>query len=135
LFLFFNHYFLKKMCTLNSAFVILKLKRQLTMNSKLTIAAIALFAVTLGLGVLSPAMAAPNKVSVCHYEGEETDPLTGEVTDDFWTIISISSNGKAVDKHLANHANGTDTDGVIGLDYSEAECMALGLFIETVDED
>ena len=111
------------------------------MNSKLTIAAIALFAVTLGLGVLSPAMAAPpahsnaNKESVCHYEAEEIDPDTLAVIDDFWTIISISSNGKAVTKHMANHANGTDADGVIGVDYTEAECMALGFFQETVDED
>ncbi len=105
------------------------------MNSKLTIAAITLFAVTLGLGVLSPAMAAPNKVSVCHYEGEEIDPDTLEVIDDFWTIISISGNGQAVTKHMANHANGTDGDGVIGEDYTEAECMALGFFQETVDED
>lgn len=105
------------------------------MNSKLTIAAITLFAVTLGLGVLSPAMAAPNKVSVCHYEAEEIDPDTGAVIDDFWTIISISSNGKAVEKHIANHGNGTDSDGVIGVDYTEAECMALGFFQETVDED
>ncbi len=105
------------------------------MNSKLTIAAITLFAVTLGLGVLSPAMAAPNKESVCHYEAEEIDPDTGAVIDDFWTIISISGNGQAVTKHMANHANGTDGDGVIGVDYTEAECMALGFFQETVDDD
>jgi len=104
------------------------------MNSKLTIAAITLFAVTLGLGVLSPAMAAPNKVSVCHYEGEEIDPDTLEVIDDFWTIISISGNGQAVPKHLANHANGTDGDMVIGA-FTEQNCMDLGFFIETVDED
>ena len=105
------------------------------MNSKLAITAIAFFAVTLGLGVLSPAMAAPNKEDVCHYEGEEIDPDTGAVIDDFWTIISISGNGQAVTKHMANHANGTDADGVIGVDYTEAECMALGFFQETVDED
>ena len=104
------------------------------MNSKLTITAIALFAVTLGLGVLSPAMAVPNKVSVCHYEAEEIDPDTGAVIDDFWTIISISGNGQAVPKHLANHANGTDPDMVIGA-FTEADCMALGFFQETVDED
>ena len=105
------------------------------MNRIITISAIAMFAVTLGLGVLSPAMAAPNKVSVCHYEAEEIDPDTLEVIDDFWTIISISGNGQAVPKHLANHANGTDTDGVIGDKYTEAQCEALGFFQETVDED
>ena len=112
------------------------------MNSKLAITAIALFAVTLGLGVLSPAMAAPpahsnaNKESVCHYEAEEIDPLTGAVLeDDFWTIISISGNGNAVNAHLANHVNGTDTDGVIGDKYTEAQCEALGFFKVTVDED
>ena len=112
------------------------------MNSKLALTAIVMFAVILGLGVVGPAMAAPpahsnaNKESVCHYEAEEIDPVTEEVLeDDFWTIISISSNGKAVTKHMANHANGTDGDGVIGVDYTEAECMALGFFQETVDED
>ena len=104
------------------------------MNSKLTITAIALFAVTLGLGVLSPAMAAPNKESVCHYEAEEIDPDTGAVIDDFWTIISISGNGKAVPKHLANHANGTDGDMIIGA-FTEQDCIDLGFFQVTVDED
>ena len=107
------------------------------MNSKLTITAIALFAVTLGLGVLSPAMAAQNKVSVCHYEAEEIDLDTGAVIDDFWTIISISSNGNAVNAHLANHANGTDTDMVIDeTDLAQVQaCMDIGFFQETVDED
>ena len=49
------------------------------MNTKLALTAIAIFAVTLGLGVLSPAMAAPNKVDVCHYEAEEIDPDTGAI--------------------------------------------------------
>jgi len=111
------------------------------MNSKIAITAIALFAVTLGLGVLSPAMAAPpahsnaNKESVCHYEAEEIDPDTLEVIDDFWTIISISGNGQAVTKHMANHANGTDKDGRIGMEYTVDECKALGFFQVTVDED
>ena len=104
------------------------------MNRILTISAIAMFAVVLGLGVVSPAMAAPNKVSVCHYEAEEIDPDTGAVIDDFWTIISISGNGNAVNAHLANHANGTDTDMVIGA-FSEADCEDLGFFLDTVDED
>ena len=114
------------------------------MNSKLTITAIALFAVTLGLGVLSPAMAAPpahsnaNKESVCHYEAEEIDPLTGAVLeDDFWTIISISGNGNAVNAHLANHVNGTDSDMVVDeTDPAQVQaCKDLGFFQETVDED
>jgi len=103
-----------------------------------------MFAVILGLGVVGPAMAAPpahsnaNKESVCHYEAEEIDPVTEEVLeDDFWTIISISSNGKAVEKHLANHANGTDKDMVIDeTDPAQVEArMALGFFQGTVDED
>jgi len=105
------------------------------MNSKLAITAITLFAVTLGLGVLSPAMAAPNKESVCHYEAEEIDPDTLEVIDDFWTIISISGNGNAVTAHLANHANGTDSDMVIDAGITEQGCIDLGFFQETVDED
>ena len=112
------------------------------MNSKIAITAIALFAVTLGLGVLSPAMAAPpahsnaNKESVCHYEAEEIDPNTQDVLeDDFWTIISISSNGNAVNAHLSNHANGTDPDMVIGAAFSEQDCRDLGFFQDTVDED
>ena len=107
------------------------------MNSKLALTAIVMFAVTLGLGVLSPAMAAPNKESVCHYEAEEIDPDTGAVIDDFWTIISISGNGNAVNAHLANHANGTDTDMVIDeTDPAQVQaCKDLGFFQETVDED
>ena len=112
------------------------------MNSKLAITAIVMFAVVLGLGVVGPAMAAPpahsnaNKESVCHYEAEEIDPVTEEVLeDDFWTIISISSNGKAVEKHLANHANGTDADRVIAGEFSVQNCIDLGFFQETVDED
>ncbi len=113
------------------------------MNRILTISAIAMFAVTLGLGVLSPAMAAPpahsnaNKESVCHYEAEEIDPDTLEVIDDFWTIISISGNGQAVTKHMANHANGTDNDMVIDeTDPDQVQaCKDKGFFQETVDED
>ena len=114
------------------------------MNSKLALTAIVMVAVTLGLGVLSPAMAAPpahssaNKESVCHYEAEEIDPLTGAVLeDDFWTIISISSNGNAVTAHLANHVNGTDFDMVVDeTDPAQVQaCEDLGFFQETVDED
>ena len=111
------------------------------MNRIQTIAAIAMFAVTLGLGVLGPAMAVPpehsnaNKESVCHYEAEVIDPDTLVVLeDDFWTIISISGNGNAVTAHLNNHANGSDTDMVIG-DFTEDDCEALGFFLPTVDED
>jgi len=43
-----------------------------SMNRKFTITAIVMFAVVMGMASMSPAMAAKNKVDLCHYSAEET---------------------------------------------------------------
>jgi len=76
------------------------------MNRILTIPAIAMFAVVLGLGVVGPAMAAkevnPNSsadTGVCHYFEEEIDEDTGVVTEAQWNVKYVNSNG-AMNGHL-----------------------------------
>jgi len=76
------------------------------MNRILTISAIAMFAVVLGLGVVGPAMAAkevnPNSsadTGVCHYFEEEIDEETGDVTEAQWNVKYVNSNG-AMNGHL-----------------------------------
>lgn len=80
------------------------------MNTKLSIAAIALFAVTMGIGMISPAVAVKmDRVEICHFSEEETvldeneDPVV-ELAQ--WLRITI--NGNAVDSHIANHADEND---------------------------
>jgi len=78
------------------------------MNRILTISAIVMFAVVMGIASMTPAMAAKNKVDLCHYSAEEiaVDDLgmpTGEVIPEHWKIINISQNGNAVNAHENNH--------------------------------
>ena len=64
-----------------------------TMNKTLTLGAIAMFAVIMGMSAVAPAMAAPTLVEICHMpdKGEgERDPVTIEV------------NEKSVPAHLAH---------------------------------
>jgi len=105
------------------------------MNRIQTIAAIAMFAVVLGMSAISPAMAAKNKVDLCHYSAEEivVDDLgvpTGDVILEHWKIINISQNGNAVNAHENNHAqdNGDETftpDFEITDATDQADCDAL----------
>ena len=80
------------------------------MNRILTISAIAMFAVVLGLGVFSPAMAAKEpKVDVCHFAEEETVVDSDDVETVIpahWKIINISQKG-ADNGHVGHH---TDPD-------------------------
>ena len=78
------------------------------MNNKLAITAIVMFAVVMGIASMTPAMAAKNKVDLCHYSAVEiiVDDLgmpTGEEIPEHWKIINISQNGKAVTAHETNH--------------------------------
>lgn len=114
-----------------------------------------MFAVILGMGVLSPAMAAKDKVDLCHYSVEETilvdtdgDGIgdTEQVIPEHWKIISISQNGNAVNAHENNHAqdNGDGTftsdfqitdDDASTQDANQAVCDALiEAFPPPVDE-
>ena len=85
------------------------------MKTTFTIAAIAMFAVVLGMGALSPALAVPNNekssatTAVCHYFEEYViDEITGEpVIDEItgepvidedasaWDVLYVSSKGAA----------------------------------------
>jgi hypothetical protein len=105
------------------------------MNSKLAITAIVMFAVVMGIASMTPAMAAKNKVDLCHYSAEEivVDDLgvpTGEVIPEHWKIINISQNGNAVNAHERNHAQ-DNGDGTFTPDFEitdavdQAACDAL----------
>lgn len=84
------------------------------MKTTFTIAAIAMFAVVLGMGALSPALAAPNNekssatTAVCHYFEEyildaEGNPVLDETTGEpivdedasSWDVLYVSSKGAA----------------------------------------
>ena len=93
------------------------------MNRLLTISAIAMFAVVLGLGVLSPAMAdrgsAPgqNRVYICHVELD--DPDTPDVDESSTDLIKVPTNSahfqqdeNGVPKHPDDFAP-TDVDDVL----------------------
>jgi len=87
------------------------------MNRILTISAIVMFAVVMGIASMTPAMAAKNKVDLCHYSAEEivVDDLgmpTGEVIPEHWKIINISQNGNAVNAHENNHAQVNEDESV-----------------------
>jgi len=105
------------------------------MNTKLTLTAIAMFAVIMGMSVLAPAMAAKeSKVLVCHYQEFVAEDLTvdppiiGE--EEAWKVISI--NGNAQSAHVDVHTpDGVVFDFLIGEDDvadindSVADCEAL----------
>lgn len=123
------------------------------MNSKLALTAIVMFAVIMGIASMTPAaMAAKNKVDLCHYSAEEEvlDDLgnpTGEIIPEHWKIINISQNGKAVSAHENNHAQ-DNGDGTVTPDFqitnddaateaaNLAACEALiALFPPPVEEE
>jgi len=125
------------------------------MNSKLAITAIVMFVVVMGIASMTPAMAAKNKVDLCHYSAEETILVdttgdgvgdTEEVIPEHWKIINISQNGNAVNAHENNHAqdNGVDEpkhdfqitdDDAPTQAQNQADCDALILeFPPPVDE-
>lgn len=126
------------------------------MKTTYTIAAIVMFAVILGMGALSPAMAGKNKVDLCHYSAEETILVETDVVGEFdvitipehWKTINISQNGNAVNAHVSNHGQevtNPDTEEIeIESDFPIAEgdadaldaCNALmKAFPEPIDED
>jgi hypothetical protein len=113
------------------------------MNKKIALSAIAMFAVTLGLGILSPALAekpvdGEHKAQVCHFgEAKNIFNATG---DDTWTnstagmvVIDVDNKGKMnghFDKNGdARHFNATLVleDFVInatdGSGFEESDCL------------
>jgi hypothetical protein len=106
------------------------------MKSTYTIAAIAMFAVILGMGALSPAMAGKDKVDLCHYSAMETieEEIDGELVEvtipEHWKTINISQNGKAVIAHETNHSQVNDDESIthdfqIITDQDKTDCATL----------
>jgi len=64
------------------------------MNKTISLAAIGMVAVVMGMSAFAPAIADSHKVDICHVDpdGDGNGP----------EIISVSSNGKAIEKHLAH---------------------------------
>ena len=89
------------------------------MNKTLTLAAITLVVVVMGLSALAPAISAeklPNQ-RICHFDSDPDD--NPETEDGVWEPITV--NGNAVVKHETNHG-----DFTIENDGSEDEaCLAL----------
>jgi len=71
------------------------------MNKTISLTAIAMFAVMMGLATFAPVALAEKmpKVDLCHNDDGE-DGIRGNV-DDFWEQISV--NGNSLDKHISNH--------------------------------
>ena len=110
------------------------------MKTTYTIAAIAMFAVILGMSALAPAMAAKApKVDICHFAEEEIifgeDGLTPiDTIEAHWKILNVSQNG-ADNGHVDNHGDDTGLDFIISSDELETECRDKPNFQEKVDED
>ena len=74
------------------------------MNRLLTLSAIAMFAVVMGLAAFAPAALAKgpqpqNNVTLCHFDGDPDDDPTTD--DSVWEVITPNIHAK--DKHIANH--------------------------------
>ncbi len=80
------------------------------MNRILTISAIAMFAVVMGLAAFAPAALAKgpspdDKQLLCHFEADPDD--NPETDDSVWEVITPNIHAK--DKHIANHID-SDAD-------------------------
>jgi len=73
------------------------------MNKTISLAAISMFAVTLGLGLMSPALATQpdgdgeHKMLICHFQEEKTVVNPDGSTTDFsagWVVIDVDNKGK-----------------------------------------
>ena len=106
------------------------------MNSKLALTAIVMFAVIMGLGVMSPAMAAPGNpnskatTEVCHlFEAVEDNPDTPEDETEpaHWGVLHTSIKG-ATNGHVNGHGDsliGDETDPEADPPtITEADCLA-----------
>ena len=95
------------------------------MNRILTISAIAVFAVVMGLAAFAPAAMAKapepqNKVILCHFDGDPDDDP--ETDDSVWEVIN--PNIHARDKHLANHIDSdANNDGTADDPQSDFEIV------------
>jgi hypothetical protein len=110
------------------------------MKTTLTIAAIVMFAVTMGLGLMSPALATQpegevdHKTQICHYQEAETIINDDETTTDIpaeWALIDVDNKGQ-MNGHFDKNgdtrhfdAEPADGDFIIENDEDLALCESL----------
>ncbi len=103
------------------------------MKTIYTVAAIAMFAVILGMSALAPAMAVKmDKIDVCHFEEAEIETLEDgtevEVSPAEWKVINI--NGNAEKAHVGKHTDGENFDGKISDEFTVDDCLARNAVAE-----
>ena len=96
------------------------------MKTTYTVAAIAMFAVILGMGALSPAMAVKmDKIDVCHFEEAEIETLEDgtevEISPAEWKVINISGNAEKA--HVGKHTDGVNSDEKLSDVFTEQDCL------------
>lgn len=100
------------------------------MKTTLTIAAIAMFAVALGMSAFAPAMAAPNdnandkakvgKISICHVELDDPETPEDESSVDLVTVSANSAHNNP-EKHPDDYPPTEDADGELTCVVAEPE--------------
>jgi len=104
------------------------------MKTTLTIAAIAMFAVMLGISAFSPAMAAKEaKIFVCHFEEEELDADGNIIEDAQWKVININGNAKKA--HVDKHTDGINYDVELSQEDVDAGLCSDGTHPDSIPED
>jgi len=100
------------------------------MNKTISLSAIAMFAVVMGMSAFAPAaMGAPNgnakaDIRVCHYgAGPDKDPTTFE--DNEWEVIFLHSQG-SLKGHVDKHTDGVFFD--VELDTSGSDDISVCFF-------
>ena len=93
------------------------------MNKTISLAAIAMVAVIMGMGAFAPAAFSEkmDKVDLCHND-DGADGIRGNV-DDFWEQKSV--NGNSLDKHIANHFDENNVFDFEVTAETQAACDAL----------
>ncbi len=94
-----------------------------------------MFAAIMGLGLMSPAMAAPNdnasdkakagKITICHVE--EDDPDTPDVDESSVDLITVSANSahNNPEKHPLDYTPTEDDDGVLTCEVAEPDPLPV----------
>jgi len=98
------------------------------MKTTFTIAAIAMFAVVLGMSAFAPAMASPNdnandkakagKISICHVELDDLETPEDESSVDLVTVSANSAHNNS-DKHPDDYEPFEDENGELTCDVPE----------------
>ena len=99
------------------------------MNKTISLTAIAMVAVIMGMGAFAPAMAAPNDnaradIPICHW-GTGPDGEKG-TEDDAWEVIYVHSEG-STNGHLNRHNDGADEptfDKLITAEFDDFDCLS-----------